>query len=167
VPTVPVHRCRTGTDRFDSRTGCGDAIEEALLGYTAAYTNMRRYYSYYGDHWTGSEGTMPGYRGEGEMGWVLLTQQAGTQPLMSCRRGVDEFTSEEPACEGGEVLAALGYVYASAPEELLTAPLWRCRVGADPASERFTTLHEDCEGRTVERLLGHVLLAPPVPVAES
>lgn len=165
VPTVPIHRCRAGTDRFDSRTGCGSTVEEELLGYTAAYAPLSRYYSFHFDHWTTIDGTMPGYSREGRTGWVSLTQQSGTQPLMSCRNGVDEFTSVDPGCEGKQTLAAIGYLYSTPPNELHTAPLYRCRMGTELTTEQFTSGSEICEGRTVDRLLGHVLLTPPVPTA--
>ncbi|MFC4851873.1 LamG-like jellyroll fold domain-containing protein [Actinophytocola glycyrrhizae] len=164
VATVPVHRCDTGTDRYDSRIGCGSATQEELLGYTAAYAPLRRYVAYHSDHWTSIDGTTPGYRAEGRMGWVPLTAEPGTVLLMSCRTEVDEFTSVDPNCEGKQILGPTGYLYETAQPDLGTAPLYRCRLGTELTTEQFTSVAELCEGRVVDRLLGHALAESPVPL---
>ncbi|MCT2587914.1 LamG-like jellyroll fold domain-containing protein [Actinophytocola gossypii] len=164
--TVPIYRCATDGDRFDA-VDCGAATEEVVLGYAAAYAPLARYRGPYGDdHWTTVDGTTPGYLAEGDQGWVPLVAVPGTQPLMSCRADTDTFTSVDPACEGAQVVATIGHVWAEAPPELLTYPLYRCLsdVGEQQDVQRFTSLSETCGGHTVDRLLGHVLAVPPVPV---
>ena len=156
---MPIYACTTAQDRFDSRqqAGCTGAT---VLGYTAAYAPLARYRNLYGtDHWATTDAPYPSYVTDGSMGWVSLVAQTGTQPLMSCRDGVDEFTSTDPACEDKQVLATIGHLYVNPPVDLESAPLYRCLAG----TQRFTSANE-CAGGTVDRLLGHVLLAPPVQV---
>ncbi|MFE9747141.1 LamG-like jellyroll fold domain-containing protein [Saccharothrix saharensis] len=157
VPTTPVYRCVLGGDRFESlRSDCAGAT---LLGHTAAYSPLARYASRIGrDHWTTTGGTTPSYRYEGTLGWVPLLPQEGTVPLMSCRDGVDEFTSADPACEGKQVVDRLGRVWPEPPVGVDTKPLYRCAING----ERYDSTDAKCEGYAVDRLLGHVLAASPV-----
>ncbi|TDV42135.1 hypothetical protein, partial [Actinophytocola oryzae] len=98
---------------------------------------------------------------------LVLVERSSPAHAATLAFGVDEFTSTDPACEGQQTLAPIGYIYGAAPNELLTAPLYRCRTGNELTTEQFTSGSEICEGRVVDRLLGHVLLAPPVPVAAA
>jgi hypothetical protein len=160
IPAMPVHRCVRGGDRYDA-VSCGDDTSEALLGYSVAYSPLARYVSRIGrDHWATVDGTTPSYVYEGVLGWVPLITQAGTQPLMSCRDGVDEFTSIDPACEGKQILDTLGHIWAEEPAGYDVVPLYRCVIN----NQRFVVSRDaTCDGYTFDRQLGYVLAESPVP----
>lgn len=157
TPGMPVYRCAAGTDRYDSTADCAGSV---LLGYTVAYAPLARYYSVLRvDHWSTVHGTEPSYRYEGTLGWLPQVPQEGARPLLSCRDGGDEFTSTDPACEGKQVLADLGYLWTAPPSGLDTVALHRCVVN----SQHFLSRSENCEGFTLEARLGYVLAESPLP----
>ncbi|MCE6995373.1 DNRLRE domain-containing protein [Saccharothrix sp. S26] len=163
VPSMPVYRCAAGGgERFDA-TDCGaGATVEVPLGHTIAYAPYARYYSRTGrDHWSTTGGTLPGYRLEHVQGWVPLVPLPGTVPLLSCRTGVDEFSSTRSDCEGGRNLGVIGYVWPVKPAEVDTRQVYRCTVNG----QRFVSTREDCEGRQVEGPLGYITYPSPVPAA--
>jgi hypothetical protein len=155
-PTLALYRCTVGADRLDSQqAGCPGAT---LLGYTAGYAPLARYYSVDAvDHRATVHGTPPAYRFEGVLGWLPLAAAAGTQPLYSCLDGTDEFSSLDAGCEGKTVLGGIGQVYAAAPTGPASAPIYRCRVNG----QRFVSRQADCEGYQLDRPLGYVLTAAP------
>ncbi|MBO3747960.1 LamG domain-containing protein [Streptosporangiaceae bacterium NEAU-GS5] len=160
IPTVALYRCRNGQDAFDSLSSTceGAGTREQTLGYAAAYAMLSRYNNSSAlDHYTTTQGGPPGYYNEGPHGWLPTVAQPGTQPLMSCRDGADQFVSLDAACEGKAVLGVAGYAWPAAPDGLSTRAVYRCLIGA----ERYTSADPNCEGYTVERLLGYVLTSIP------
>ncbi|MEU4762472.1 LamG-like jellyroll fold domain-containing protein [Actinosynnema sp. NPDC023794] len=161
VPTLPVHRCRAGRDHFESNDAACDGVpgvvNEGLIGHTIAYAPLRRYFDpYTGHHQATVHGGYPGYRAESTRGLVAMTQQPGTQPLFSCLRGRDEFSSLDAACEGAQLVARLGYVWTEAPAGQSSHALYRCLL---PYGGHMTTRSDTCEGAGVlpEKQLGYAL----------
>ncbi|WP_158073518.1 LamG-like jellyroll fold domain-containing protein [Actinophytocola xanthii] len=159
-PTIPIYSCRLGADRHESRhQSCAGGVNEGVLGYSIAFAPLVRYNSRSGaDHWTSIDGTAPSYYQEGWYGWVAIAPQPGTQPVMSCRNDIDEFTSLELSCEGEQVIDGTGYVYTTPPAELESIPLYRCLHQTD----RFVSASATCEGQTLDRPLGHALDTLPI-----
>ncbi len=160
LPVQPVYRCKQGTRNFDSLdAACEGGTQVELAGYSLAYARMARYYSpTAGDHTSTPEGPSVGYRYEGSQGWLTkVTGTPGTQPVMSCRDGVDNFLSNQADCEGKTVIGALGNVWAQAPEGQASTPIVRCSING----QRFVSLSPTCEGLTVERTLGYTLTSLP------
>ncbi|MFC5684896.1 LamG domain-containing protein [Amycolatopsis mediterranei] len=159
LPTSPVYRCNGGGNRFDSNDpACeGAGTSEGLLGYTLAYGRLARLYSDVArDHLTTDRGAPPGFRTEGAQGVVPLVDQPGTQPLVSCYAGADQFLSTDSACEGKTVERGIGRIFTAPPADG-GSPLYRCKAGG----EYFEDLSAGCAGFTVDRLLGYVLTGPP------
>ncbi|MEJ3750146.1 LamG domain-containing protein [Actinomycetes bacterium KLBMP 9797] len=165
LATVPVHRCNTGPDHYESRSGCAGATAEGVLGYAPAYAPLSRYYfdDGFADHLSTVDGTPPAYRQEGSAGLLSLVAQPGTTPLLTCRTGGDQFVSTDPACEGGSVLSTIGHVWTAATDGVGTA-IYRCVY----AGQRFVSRSATCEGQTVDRQLGYLRASPPdvTPVFE-
>jgi hypothetical protein len=120
---------------------------------------MARYYSPTAvDHTTTADNPPAGYRYEGPQGWLTKASGiAGTQPLYSCRDGVDNFLSNQADCEGKLALGAVGNVWSQAPDGLTSTPVVRCNFNG----QRFISLSPTCEGQPVERTLGYTLAALP------
>lgn len=88
----------------------------------------------------------------------------GLVPLYGCQRGplattpageltgagADQFVSLE-GCPGGEMLGVNGYLLPAAPAGATTKPLYACKDG----QAQFVSNDPKCEGKAVERLLGH------------
>ena len=167
--TVPLYRCNNGTDHFESLDpaceGVDGAVQETTLGYIVAYGQLSRYNSPVGwDHLSSIHGTPPGYQREGSLGIVSLTAVPGGAELFSCKDSIDSFLSTDPACEGGTLLATVGWVWASPPDGMASTQLYRCMTG----EETFESLSDTCEDRTVVAELGYVLTAVPgVPPAQA
>jgi hypothetical protein len=53
----------------------------------------------------------------------------------------------------------MGWLWAQAPDTMPSTPVYRCRLGND----RFDSRLANCEGQTVEGLLGYALTATPPP----
>jgi len=165
IATVPVHRCNTGPDHYESRSGCAAGTDEGILGYAPAYAPLSRYYFDAGfpDHLATVDGAFPGYRQEGSAGLLSLVAQPGTTPLLTCRSGDDQFVSTDPACEGGTVLGTIGHVWTAAADGV-GAGVYRCVY----ERQRFVSAQATCEGHTVDRQLGYLRAALPntTPVFE-
>ncbi|MFB6726456.1 LamG domain-containing protein [Kribbella sp. NPDC056345] len=160
VPSEAIARCTTGTERYDSRVAdCEGQPTERALGYTLAYGALGRYNSHDNvDWWTTVHGTPPSYTLSSQLGWLPQTPQSGSTPLMSCLDGTDEFTAADTACEGKTVVTRLGFIYTTPPADITTAPLYRCNANGG----KFTTRASNCDGGwTMEKLLGHIPVAPP------
>jgi hypothetical protein len=164
VPGVPVYRCNSGPDHFESNlAACEGATQEMLLGYAVGYAPLARYnYPAAGDHWVTSHGTPPGYGYEDTLGYLSVVSEPGTQQLMSCRDGVDQFNSVDPNCDGKQILGGLGNLWTAPPPGVASQAIYRCMVG----TERFTSRFANCEGTTFDRQLGYVLATPP-PVSSA
>ncbi|NUT52909.1 MAG: LamG domain-containing protein, partial [Saccharothrix sp.] len=161
VATTPVHRCRAPGDHFDSNDpaceGVAGVVTEGVLGHTVAYAPLGRYLDpFTGNHQLTVYGGYPVYVAEGSQGLLAMTQQSGTQPLYSCLRGRDEFSSLDAACEGANVVARLGYLWTQPPAGLSAGALYRCVL---PNRSHLTTRSDTCEGTGVvpEKQLGYVL----------
>jgi hypothetical protein len=161
--TVPIYRCNTGPDHFESNVpGCEGAPQDGLLGYALGYAPLARYYYPRGyDHWGSVQGTPPGYSYEGSHGYVSLAFEPGTQPLLSCRDGVDQFVSIDLSCEGKQVLGNIGYLWTAPPPGVTSRAVYRCSYSVDARTNRFTSTDAVCEGNTVDLRLGYVLAAAP------
>ncbi|WBQ02017.1 LamG domain-containing protein [Kribbella sp. CA-293567] len=163
LPVQPIYRCKQGANTFDSLdAACEGGTQLELAGYSLAYARLARYYNPIAvDHTTTPDSAFAGYRYEGANGWLTkATGTPGTQPLISCRDGVDNFLSNQADCEGKTVIGALGNVWTQAPEGLTSTPIVRCNLNG----QRFTSLSPTCEGFAVERTLGYTLTSlPAVP----
>ncbi|MEV6413985.1 LamG domain-containing protein [Kribbella sp. NPDC051718] len=160
VPVQPVYRCKQGANAFDSLdVACEGGTKLELAGYALAYARMARYYSAIAtDHTTTADNPPAGYRYEGAQGWLTKASGvAGTQPLYSCRDGVDNFLSNQSDCEGKLALGAVGNVWSQVPDGLASTPVVRCSLNG----QRFISLSTSCEGQTLERTLGYTLTALP------
>ncbi len=160
IPTTPVHRCKSATDRFDAMS-CGAATNEGLIGYFVAYGNLARYYYDGVDHVSTTGEAPASYRADANQGLLALTAGTDTQQLVSCQDGADRFVSVDATCEGKAALGPLGHLWTAAPEGMDSLALYRCRTGTDS----FTSIDATCEGATVDRRLGHVLTSRPAVTA--
>jgi hypothetical protein len=167
LPTVPLHRCQRGDDRFDTlREDCDGAGGTArLLGYSVGYATLTRYYNpAIWEHTETTLGTPPSYRFQYPIGLLALSDEPETRGLWGCQDGTDQFLSLEAACEGKTVLSEVGRLWTEPPPGLPSRPIHRCiRINGPSTGERFVSDQTDCDGHTFDRLLGHVLLAPPGP----
>jgi hypothetical protein len=164
VATVPLQRCLDGTTRFDSTsTTCEGRTPDRVLGYVAAYTPLSRYFhDRSGQHFASSLGAPPGFRYGQSLGLLALTDQAGTQSLMSCVDVPGQFLTLDANCEGKGTGVSVGRVFTQPPPGLASRQLFKCAV---PSGIRFTSVVANCEGQTVLGQLGYVLTALPSPMA--
>jgi hypothetical protein len=163
LATIPLYSCTFGSERSDSRVqDCeGSGAQGVLLGYTVAYSSLTRYVDTY-DHWSTASVPPTGYRSEGLQGYLAMSAEAGTQQLVSCLDGADQFVSLDPACEGKKVLGGSGgQIWTAAPAGVPSKALYRCLIG----TERYTSTSATCEGYPVDRLLGYVLTSVPAGTA--
>jgi hypothetical protein len=104
-------------------------------------------------------------KGEGDtLGLLDMKPGTGTVPLYACQRGplttnaegqltgvgADRYVTLE-RCPDNELLGINGYVFPEAPAGAKTKPLYACK----DAAAQFVSNDPKCEGKTVERLLGH------------
>lgn len=116
------------------------------------YVRLRRGYSSERGHWASTRLLPPGF--SEERSWLLLrNEEPGTILLFECEVGGHNFLTDLPGCEGQQPMGPVGYVYEA--EEPDTVPLFRCRIGG--GRDHFVSSHAECEGQTVERLLGWAL----------
>jgi hypothetical protein len=166
--TVPLFRCLHQDERFDSNLAdCEGQVVDAPLGHLVAYAPLTRYFHpRVAEHTVTAGSTPPGYRREGTLGLVARTEEPGTQRLMSCMDGVDQFLSLDQECGGKTVQRAAGWVWTQAPPGRASRALYQCAITTGPtAGQLFASLDPNCEGRTLRGQLGHVLVALPGPVA--
>jgi hypothetical protein len=133
-PTVPLYRCNTGSEHFDSidETCAGGATREGRLGFTVAYAPLVRYSNPVGwEHISTIHGAPPGYLQEGTLGFVSLISPPGGPALFNCRDGIDFFTSTHADCESKTMVSTMGWIWATSPDGLPSAPLYRCKLGSD------------------------------------
>jgi hypothetical protein len=122
--------------------------------------SLGRYLSHGGDHLTTTGPVPPGYRFERPLGLPAPNDAPDTRMLYACRSGDDLFTSADRGCEGRPHVADIGRVYIHPPDGVSTKPLYRCTVTS--SGEHFESHLADCEGQTVEFLLGHVRAYAPL-----
>lgn len=105
-------------------------------------------------HWATSRRLPPGFAQEGA-GWGLLREPApGLQLLYSCLAGLHNILTLDPNCEGLHPMGPVGYA-ATNPVVGTTIPLHRCRVAS--SGDHFVSSDANCEGQTLESVLGHVI----------
>ncbi|MET9631809.1 LamG domain-containing protein [Lentzea sp. NPDC006480] len=160
LPTTPLYRCHTATDRFDA-ANCDGATSDGLLGYTLAYGDFTRYSLDGYDHVSTTGAAPPSFRTESSHGFLALAPVAGTQQLFSCRNGYDHFVSADAACEGKTVLAAIGAIRTT-PSGTSTRAVYRCAV---TGGDSMISTDPGCEGQPVDRLLGYALTSVPADTA--
>ncbi|MCF6476486.1 hypothetical protein FAF44_50350 [Nonomuraea sp. MG754425] len=163
VPTLLVYRCLIpNVGHFASTDpGCENQTKEFELGYTRAYSRLVRHLTtgYPHDHASSTARLGANYRPEGYYGTLAMTSLPGTTALMSCRDGVDVFSSTDAACEGKTVLKRIGFIWTSPPQGLPGAPqavgseLFRCRTNW---GDLFDSRDPGCENQTRDRSLGYV-----------
>ncbi|MEV4058106.1 LamG domain-containing protein [Amycolatopsis sp. NPDC049688] len=160
LPTVAVYRCKTGTEHFDSlQADCSGGTREALLGYTIAYApliesdNNRAL-----DRMTTMSGGLPGYTAVVAQGYLPLTTQPGTQPLLNCASNFDKYPSLDATCAGKTVLGTIGQIWSAPPAGMTSQPLYRC---VFPGVDTATATSTGCYGGTVDTLLGYTLTTLP------
>nr|WP_239062514.1 LamG domain-containing protein [Streptomyces sp. SID13031] len=160
LPVQPLYSCRQGTATFDSLDqACEGGTQLEVAGYAPAYARLARYYSPTAfDHTSTPDNAPAGYRIEGVQGWLTkVTGTPGTQQLLACRDGIDNFVSNQADCEAKTVVGPLGSSWTQAPAGLTSAPIYRCAING----QRFVSLSATCEGQTVERALGYTLTSLP------
>ncbi|RSM87388.1 LamG domain-containing protein [Kibdelosporangium aridum] len=167
IATVPLRRCVFEGERFDSISPtCEGHTDDGLLGYLVGYAPLTRYYHPRArDHIASPGSAGPGYRREGMLGLVAMISEAGTQQLMSCLDGMDQFLSIDPACGGKTVAGKVGRTWTQPPDGLSSRELFSCKITAGAAAgELFSSWEGTCEGQTVISSLGYVLTAVPGPL---
>ncbi|MDI7269404.1 MAG: DUF5722 domain-containing protein [Myxococcota bacterium] len=114
------------------------------------HVRLRRGYNPARGHWASSRLLPPGFAEEHS--WLLLRNEApGTTLLFECEVGGHNFLTDRPDCEGQQPMGPVGYIFDT--EQPDTVPLFRCRIGG--GRDHFVSSHAECEGQTVERLLGY------------
>jgi hypothetical protein len=137
--------------------------EEALATFLAPVTTrpsgyggqLSRFVNHDGEHLTVAGPAPAGYHFQGPLGTFAPAGSEDTRMLYRCQfRGVDQFTSPEPDCEGQEVLGPLGRVYRTPPAGVPVQSVYRCNTGPD----HFDSNDPDCEGLgTNEFRLGYTV----------
>jgi hypothetical protein len=167
IATVPLRRCIHGTERFDSISPeCEGKTDDGLLGHLVGYTPLTRYYHDRArDHITSPGAAGPGYRREGMLGLVAMTAEAGTQQLVSCIDGTDQFLSTDTTCGGKTVAGMVGRTWTQPPDGLSSRELFSCKIAVGAgAGELFSSWDSTCEDQTAISSLGFVLAAVPGPL---
>jgi len=102
--------------------------------------------------WTDSEGN---FQVESALGHLYQSSQDRTTvPFYGCERGSsDYFVSLSGDCDGERYLGINGYGYSSPVPNRKLVPLYSCSIG----SGHMLSQDPQCEGNTVEGLLGYVL----------
>lgn len=98
----------------------------------------------------------PGYKNEGNLGALALTNEPGTIPLYTCQDGTDFFTTKDSTCGGKKLVTSIGYSWTSPPPGVESKPLNRCKVTSNPVADFFESSSADCEGNQVVESLGHI-----------
>ncbi|MGH9282480.1 MAG: hypothetical protein ACRD0S_06035 [Acidimicrobiales bacterium] len=131
---------------------------------------LRRYAREVGgrtEYWTTTGYVPPAFRDAGDpevLGFLDLNPSEGKVPLYGCHQGsftitptgqltgegADQFVSLE-SCEPANVLGTNGHLSPTAPAGGGSKPLYACK----ERTARFVSNDAKCEGKTVERLLGH------------
>ena len=97
-----------------------------------------------------------GYSYESTFGSLLTAQEPGTVALYLCEVGTDYFTSTLANCEGQSLVRLDGWIYTSAPPNMPSVALYRCRVTS--TGTHFDTLDPNCEGQSLDAgLLGYLV----------
>jgi hypothetical protein len=156
VPFLPLYSCSTGAERFDSpNANCEGVTQVEHLGYSLGYAVLSRYV-YSGD-WEDSVtvyGTAPGYKWAGVSGLLAKSPIANTQPVWTCRDGVDLFASTDTTCGGKTKVNNLGYLWIEAPAGVASRPYFLCQT---ITGERVNTHDPACNGHTRLAQLGYLL----------
>ncbi|SMD20151.1 LamG domain-containing protein, partial [Kibdelosporangium aridum] len=166
VSTVALRRCVAGEERFDSISPtCEGKTDDGLLGHLVAYTTLSRYHhGRAGEHIQTTGAAEPGYKWEGTLGLVAMNDEPGTQSLMSCMDGEDQFLSTDAACGGKTVVRPIGRVWTQAPEGRAAKELLSCKVAGGSMDGQHFASTASCEGHTQVASLGYVLASVPVPL---
>lgn len=164
IPTVELNQCVVNADRFTSlASDCEGQTKVKRIGYLRAYTPLVRYLTtqFPWDHWSTTQGVLPGYKSEGVLGYLAMTGEPGTTTLWVCREGTDTFSSLDSTCGGKQKLGGVGNLWTTPPAGKPSKELFRCR--ANGVGNRFDSVN--CEGHPVEQSLGYVLVSPPATAA--
>ncbi len=158
VPSVALYRCRvtsTGTHFDTTDPNCeGQSQDAGLLGYLVATAPLSRYAGANG-HISTTGPAPSGYNYESTFGSLLTSAQPGTTQLFLCQLGTDYFSSTSTNCEGQQVVASEGWIYTSAPTNVPSVALYRCRVTS--TGTHFDTTDPNCEGQSQDAgLLGYL-----------
>ena len=142
----------TPTD-FDALASVGPvtsspAVEQIAAGALSRYAGANGHIS--------TTGPAPsGYNYESTFGSLLTSAQPGTTQLFLCQLGTDYFSSTSTNCEGQQVVASEGWIYTSAPTNVPSVALYRCRVTS--TGTHFDTTDPNCEGQSQDAgLLGYL-----------
>ncbi|SMD27515.1 Concanavalin A-like lectin/glucanases superfamily protein, partial [Kibdelosporangium aridum] len=164
--TVPLYRCLAGAERFDSISPtCEGKTVDRPLGHLVAYTTLTRYYhSRAADHLQTTGAAEPGYKREGTLGLLAMEAEPGTQTLMSCMDGQDQFLSTDANCDGKTVVRPVGRIWTQAPEGRSSKELLTCKVASGAMAGQLFAVTSSCEGHTQVASLGYVLMSVPVPL---
>ncbi|MGH3713888.1 MAG: LamG domain-containing protein [Micromonosporaceae bacterium] len=148
VPSIPIMRCKvtgTGEHFLSKQTDCEGQTVEATLGYAQAYGVLVRYVRKdLPGHLSSVHQTSPAYRVQSGLGFTALFAPAGTTTLRTCADAAGRyFSSVQPDCEGGSLVAYNGNIWTSPPADLPSAELYRC---VDAAGNRFDSTDPWCDG---------------------
>jgi hypothetical protein len=124
---------------------------------------LNRYYDGARDrHWVTPGNVSAGYAHEQTLGYLLAGGGPGRLAIYGCRApGEDHFLSHDAGCEGQTQLGRYGYAYASPPDGIATAGVWRC---ARASGGHFASLDPGCEGHRTEARMGFLPARGPALV---
>jgi hypothetical protein len=115
---------------------------------------------------TGAVGTDDNWQLEQTLGYLnigrLTSEGTSTVPLYGCISGQkdtltpDRFVSRDATCEGQYPLGINGFIYQQPPAGIANRAIYRCFNNKG----HFVSTASNCEGQTVESLLGYVKVNP-------
>ena len=114
------------------------------------HTRLTRSYNPARGHWASSRLPPPSFAAEQSF-HLERDPSAGTELLYECAVGKHNLLTKAVDCEGLQPLGPVGYIH-SAPQPGSVA-LYRCSIGG--GKDHFISPAADCEGQTVESLLGY------------
>ena len=116
------------------------------------YTRLTRSSHPTRGHWASSRVAPSGFKAE--QAWKLYRdEKPDTTLLYECKVGDHNMLTADVNCEGQHPMGPVGYIHKS--QAAGTVPLYRCSIGA--GADHFVSPAANCEGQTVEQLLGYAI----------
>lgn len=110
-----------------------------------------------GKHTVSQSSSCDGGHNEGELGCLAAAATGDSNPLYVCQNGDDQLQTVLTDCEGLPMVGSLGWIWPS-PSSLANIPLYRCiKTGS---IDHFLSVSSECEGQTIEGLMGYAASCP-------